>query len=226
MLTVYKNNVVSGAALSQADLRQKELDFYTNNYWIWGCTATIMAGFAFGELTCEIPEDTHPVLECAFLGFTALCLSLDLCIITWTVLLCTWGPGNALRGDNGMKSFHDTIQFMKSEQLSIYICFVVSVVAYFGSTGCLLWVYPSHAVCNTAGSTILGLSLLVLMYTQISLEHRIGIFGNVHENVDGRIQGFSPFEDVADLDTFVSSAVPEMAQATTYQKGFYERQGP
>jgi len=221
MLSVYKNNVVSGAALSQADVRQRELDFYTNNYWTWGSTAVIMAGFAFAELNEEIPEDTHPVLACAFLACSATCLGLDLLLIIWTVLICTWGPGNALRGPQGMKSFHDTIQFMKDEQMQFYWLFVLSVVAYFGSTCCLLWVYPSDTVCNIACTAILLLTFVVIAITQCRLEFRVGSMGNAHEDIDGRIKGFQTLEDVADLDTFVSAAVPENAQATMYQRGMY-----
>ena len=66
---------------------------------------------------------------------------LDLCIVTWTVLVCTWGPGgcslmisvqacvmrrrrlcprgNALRGPDGMKSFHETIALLKEEQMPL-----------------------------------------------------------------------------------------------------------
>lgn len=182
----------------------------------------IMGGFAFSELIAPIPEDTHPALGIVYLGFTALCMSLDMCIITWTVLVCVWGPGHALRGAEGMKSFHETVDFLKSEQTSIYYAFLVSVVAYFGSSSCLLWVYPSHTITNVAGSSILVLSFVVLLGTQLRLEHRVGFLGNSHDEVTGRIQGLAPFEDVADLDTFVASAVPDDAQASLFQRGMYD----
>ena len=65
-------------------------------------------------------------LRYTYLGFTTLCLSLDLCIVTWTVLVCTWAPGNALRGPDGMTSFHETLSLLKEEQMSIYYAFVAS----------------------------------------------------------------------------------------------------
>ncbi|CAJ1384832.1 unnamed protein product [Effrenium voratum] len=139
MLSVLKNSVVSEANLHQAELRQRELDFYVGNFWIWGGTTVILAGFALAQLTREIPKGTPLLLELAYLASTAVCLSLDLCIVTWTVLVCTWGPGSALRGPNGMKSFHETLALLKEEQLSIYNAFVVSIVAYFSSSCCLLW---------------------------------------------------------------------------------------
>jgi len=41
MLQLFKNEVVAQANVKQADIRQRELDYYTNNYWTWGQTATI-----------------------------------------------------------------------------------------------------------------------------------------------------------------------------------------
>ncbi|CAK9016313.1 GTP-binding protein 1 (Fragment) [Durusdinium trenchii] len=195
MLTIHKNRVVSDVTLQQAS----ELDFYTNNYWIWGGTTVILAGFALAQLTREIPEGTHPVLEYSYLAFTTLCLSLDLCIVTWTVLVCTWGPGNALRGPDGMSSFHDTVTLLKDEQMSIYYAFVVSIVAYFGSSCCLLWVYPSGYVTNTVGTAVLLLSLMILLRFLLRLEQQVGTVGNSHDD-DGRIQNLRPFEHVGDLD--------------------------
>lgn len=199
MLTVHKNRVVSDVALQQAAVRQKELDFYTNNFWIFGGTTVILAGFSLAQLTREIPEGTNPALEYTYLGFTTLCLSLDLCIVTWTVLVCTWAPGNALRGPDGMTSFHETLSLLKEEQMSIYYAFVVSIITYFGSSCCLLWVYPSGLITNLIGTSVLLLALVVLLRFLFSLEHQVGMFGNSHDD-DGRIKNLRPFERVGDLD--------------------------
>ena len=168
------------------------------------------------------------LLRYTYLGFTTLCLSLDLCIVTWTVLVCTWAPGNALRGPDGMTSFHETLSLLKEEQMSIYYAFVasstllqwlsmafngfhlktffnplpslsrfgfqpflpgyiesvhaadktwslqVSIIAYFGSSCCLLWVYPSGLITNLIGTSVLLLALVVLLRFLFSLEHQAG----------------------------------------------------
>eukprot|EP00434_Breviolum_minutum_P037272 symbB.v1.2.033043.t1/scaffold4051.1/size47670/4 len=150
MLTIHKNRVVSDVTLQQAAVRQKELDFYTNNFWIFGGTTVILAG-------------------------------------------------NALRGPDGMTSFHETLSLLKEEQMSIYYTFVVSIVAYFGSSCCLLWVYPSGLITNIIGTSVLLLSLVVLLRFLLSLEHQVGMFGNSHDD-DGRIKNLRPFERVGDLD--------------------------
>ena len=77
-----------------------------------------------------------------------------------------------------MKSFHETIALLKEEQMPspesedplkawcleprpIYYAFVVSIVAYFGSSCCLLWVYPSDFVPNAVGTCVLSLELVL-----------------------------------------------------------------
>ncbi|CAK9016295.1 General transcription factor 3C polypeptide 5 [Durusdinium trenchii] len=203
MLTIHKNRVVSDVTLQQAS----ELDFYTNNYWIWGGTTVILAGFALAQLTREIPEGTHPVLEYSYLAFTTLCLSLDLCIVTWTVLVCTWGPGNALRGPDGMSSFHDTVTLLKDEQMSIYYAFVVSIVfatvRHMRDAVAVSTVphrrHERPEVTNTVGTAVLLLSLMILLRFLLRLEQQVGTVGNSHDD-DGRIQNLRPFEHVGDLD--------------------------
>ena len=48
----------------------------------------------------------------------------------------------------------------------------VSIVAYFGSSCCLLWVYPSGLITNIIGTSVLLLSLVVLLRFLLSLEHQ------------------------------------------------------
>merc|ERR1712007_37303 len=128
-----------------------ELDFYTNNYVTWGGTSTITAGFVFSQLTNPVPEGTDVYLSSAYLVFLAISLGFSLCVITWTTLCCMWGPGMALRGPEGMVSFHKAIDFLKVEQNSIYNTFIISVFSYFASTCCLVWVFPSDSRVNMAG---------------------------------------------------------------------------
>lgn len=205
MLQLFKNAAVTSAAVSQADVRQLELDFYTNNYWTWGNTAATIAGFVFSQITTPTPADTPFLLNTVYLFCTSMCLGLNLCIITWTVLCCMWGPGLALRGEDGMKSFHKTVDFLKEEQQWLYHIFFTGVVLYFGSACTLVYVYPINDTINNWSMVLLCISLLLLVIIQIKLEFRIG--GSIwpHEGADGRIWGFEAFEDIADLDHHIYS---------------------
>lgn len=207
MLQLLKNDVLTSAAISQADVRQTELDFYTNIYWLFGGTATVMAGFVFGQLTNPVPFGTDYRLEFAYLVTTSLCLGLNLCVITWTVLCCMWGPGLALRGPDGMKSFHEAVTFLKDELQQLYNVFAVGVFCYFGSTCTIVWVYPSRTTVNIGCTAVLGCFMLVLIIVQFKLELRLGGSVISHDGADGRIRAFGGLEAVDDLDNFVSTYV-------------------
>lgn len=207
MLQLYKNEVVTSATLKQSEVRKAELKLYTDNFWVWGGTSTVLAGFLFEQITSPVPESTPWGLEFVYLVSTSLCLGLSLCIITWTVLICMWGPGKALRGHEGMKSLHETLEFMREEHGKLYRIFLLSILTYFGSTTAKVWVFPSRTTVNLACSLLLGVLFIALLVMQFRLEYRIG--GNIwkHEGADGRIKGLEAFEAVTDLDTFISTKV-------------------
>jgi hypothetical protein len=213
MLQLFKNNVVTSTAMSQADVRQAELDYYLNNYWTWGGTATIMGGFVFAQLTNPVPADTNKLLEAAYLVSTTACMGLNLCVITWTVLCCVWGPGMALRGPEGMESFNKVIDFLKSEQDSIYFAFVLGVVFYFIATCTLVWVYPSRASVNMWSSGVLGLFLVVVLYYQCRIDGKLKISGGSTNATEGRIAALAVFNTVADLDNVAAGTRPQGAGA-------------
>lgn len=227
MLTLFKNEVVTSTSLAQANVRQAELKLYTDNFWVWGGTSTVLAGFLFEQITSPVPESTPWSLEFIYLFTTSLCLGLSLCIITWTVLICMWGPGMALRGPEGMKSFHKVIEFMQVEHRKMYYVFMSSIFTYWGSTTAKVWVFPSRTRVNWACSIMLALMFVVLVVMQLRLECKIGgsIWG-LHDGMDGRIQGLEQYEQVADLDTYIStkvhfhqreSEIPGLANASKHE---------
>jgi len=213
MLQLYKNQIVTDAAKQQGDVRQRELDFYVNNLWLWGGTSTVLSGFVFSQITNPVPPGTNFYLEITYLVCTSVCLSLNLCIVTWTVFFCMWAPGNALRGPEGMNSFHKTVDFVKDQQRLIHFIFVLSIIAFFGASCTLLWVYPSRTSCNWVSSCVLGVFLIALLFQQCRLEFALGGSVFSHEGPDGRIRCFQDLDNLADLDYRVSRAVPEHQQS-------------
>jgi len=207
MLSLFKNEVVTQASLRQADVRKQELKLYTDNFWVWGGTSTVLAGFLFEQITSPVPDNTPWLLEFVYLTCTSLCLGLSLCIITWTVLICMWGPGKALRGPEGIKSFHDTLEFMKQEHHRTYRIFILSIIAYFGSTCTKVWVFPSRARVNLACSLCLLIIFVGLVIMNIRLECRIGGSIGQHDEQDGKIAGLQAFDDVTDLDNHLATKI-------------------
>lgn len=218
MLQLFKNDVVTSAAQNQADVRQHELDFYMNNYLTWGGTSTVMAGFVFSQLTSPVPDGTNIYLQTAYLVSISLCLGLNLCVITWTVLCCMWGPGLALRGPDGMKSFHRAIDFLKSEQNQIYNTFMFGVLCYFFSVCTLVWVYPSDSSVNTVMMGCFAVFLFAVMFMTWRVEVRIGGSIFEHAGPDGKIAGFEFAEGVADLDNYISAQMNDALGMSTAEQ--------
>lgn len=220
MLQLFKNDIITTAARMQGSVRQKELDFYTNNFWMWGGTATVMAGFVFSQVTNPVPIGTDFYLEITYLVCVSMCLSLNLCIITWTVLFCMWGPGMAIRGNEGVRSYHIVVDYMKSETILIYYMFVVSIICFFGASCTLLWVYPSRTSCNMLSTGVLGFFLVALFFYQCRLEFQLGGTVFTHDGADGRINAFSTIEDVGDMDANVARVVRDHGPIS-YAPGLY-----
>merc|ERR1712187_344938 len=108
-----------------------------------------------------------------------------------------------------MSSFHSVIDFLKSEQSSIYNSFMVSIFFYFVSTCSLVWVYPSDWRANTVMMCIFAITIIGVGWLMVKLELRIGGGVFSHEGADGRIHGFGELEHVADLDNHLASQIPE-----------------
>merc|ERR1712061_635168 len=138
-----------------------------------------------------------------------------------TVLCCMWAPGLALRGPEGIKSFHHTVDFLRSEQQQMYFVFIISVLSYFLSSCCLVWVYPSRTVVNSVCTGTLAFFLVCIVILQIKLEFQIGGCFIPHDGADGKIHSFLPFEQIADLDQFVAKRAPEHNQPPCPRPGMY-----
>ncbi|OEH74540.1 hypothetical protein cyc_04632 [Cyclospora cayetanensis] len=51
MLSVMKNALVTGASKEDVSIRKRELDWFSRNCWIIASQATVIAGFAFSQLS-------------------------------------------------------------------------------------------------------------------------------------------------------------------------------
>ena len=81
-------------------IRERELDFYTQNCRSIGTSAALLAGFAYAGLssTSDFSEDTTEFSKGLFLTVTTCAMSLNIASMaaaTWCSML---GPGLALRG--------------------------------------------------------------------------------------------------------------------------------
>lgn len=214
MLQTRKNLVLTSAAIKQMNVRNRELQFYMNSYWVWGSCCTVMEGFVFGQLVTPVPPETELWLEVLYLIFITVCGGLNLYIITVTTLCCVWGPAMAIRGSGGLRSVHKACDFMKEEQNWVYGAFLVSICSYFGFSMCLLLIYGWNSkiaiVCNVifTGFLIMLLCLLYTLTQTIKGDGSSKIFD--HSGDEGRIRTFDILQDLADIDHNVHSRVPDV----------------
>jgi len=231
MLNIYKNEAVADASVTQANVRTKELDYFMNNYWTWASTSTVFAGFVFDQLNNKTPEDINVLLELVYLIFTTVCLCCNLCVITWAAFMCIWGPGLALRGIDGMDSFHDTITFLNSQQYTVYITFQVGVISFFLSSVTNVWVFPSRRGVNICCTVLFAIFLLGIVIFQQLLSRRLKGGHIAQKSASGRIQVFDRLNRVGDLDNISTSyydktrnersRVRAAASSTNYMSGAF-----
>ena len=112
---------------------------YTNNYWTLSSQASLLAGFAFGQITNPVPEETPFLLECIYLLTTTVAMGFELCVVTNTTFCCMWGPGLALRGPHGARSVHIAVENLRAEQGLVFAFFLSGLLCFFASNLLLLW---------------------------------------------------------------------------------------
>lgn len=136
MLSVLKNNLISETARRAIDLHRRELEWYTNNYWILVCQATILAGFAFQRLQDANTIDMRPfyLFGTLHVSLTAFAMMTQLYVITAGMICCVWAPGLALRGAKGMQSARDAVTVLATFQNGILCSFLAGLLAFIASS--------------------------------------------------------------------------------------------
>ena len=66
MLSVLKNALVTEASKEDIQIRKRELDWFARNCWIIASQATVIAGFAFSQLSG--PPSAEAGFFCSFLN--------------------------------------------------------------------------------------------------------------------------------------------------------------
>ena len=114
-------------------IRERELDFYTQNCRSIGTSAALLAGFAYAGLssTSDFSEDTTEFSKGVFLTVTVCAMSLNIASMaaaTWCSML---GPGLALRGPDG--SMDRAVEGLALEYRVIFLLFAAGLLCFFFS---------------------------------------------------------------------------------------------
>jgi len=185
MLYADKRALETNLKVSLLAIREKELNYYSQNCLAVGTQAALLAGFAYSGLTqVAIPFDSEYVLKLLYLLVTTTAMCLELIAVMNTTLLSMMGPGLALRGPDG--SMHPAVDGMMEEYQSAYLCFVLGLIAFHISAALFSWLMFNWFVSTFVSGCVLGsLHLLIRYASRVYTRFRLP----ASEVVTGRFTG-------------------------------------
>jgi hypothetical protein len=142
-------------------IRERELDFYTQNCRSIGTSAALLAGFAYAGLssTSDFSEETSELSKGLFLIVTLMAMVLNVSAMTGATWCSMLGPGLALRGPDG--SMDRAVEGLALEFRLIFLLFMLGLLAFFFSA--LLLVLDEFEWVLSL--IVVGLLLLFLRWT-------------------------------------------------------------
>ena len=129
MLYADKNALRTNLKVNLLRIRERELNFYTNNCLSISTQAALLAGFAWYGLT-EVPfdEDANEIVQMVYLVVTTLIMGLEMLTVVNATLCAILGPGLALRGPDG--SMHKAVDGMMTHYRFTFACFSLGLLCF------------------------------------------------------------------------------------------------
>ena len=172
MLYADKRALETNLKVSLLAIREKELNYYSQNCLAVLTQAALLAGFAYSGLTqVAIPLDAEYVLKLLYLLVTSTAMCLELIAVMNCTLLSMMGPGLALRGPDG--SMHPAVDGMMEEYQSAYLCFVLGLIAFHFSAALFGWLMFNWIVSSFVSSCVLGSLYLLIRCAEEPTQHSL-----------------------------------------------------
>ena len=214
MLFADKRALETNLKVGLLQIREKELNFYTQNCLAVCTQAALLAGFAYSGLTqVSIPEEANFWVRLLYISVTVMAMCFEIIAVLNTTLLAIVGPGLALRGPDG--SMHPAVDGMMAEYKHALSCFKLGLVCFHLSAGLFGWLMfgcapppaapaappaaaraprrtdpPTH---HHAGGVALCASLVVLVSLYFLLRYAMRVYQRFRlptdEVVTGRFEG-------------------------------------
>ncbi len=214
MLFADKRALETNLKVGLLQIREKELNFYTQNCLAVCTQAALLAGFAYSGLTqVSIPEEANFWVRLLYISVTVMAMCFEIIAVLNTTLLAIVGPGLALRGPDG--SMHPAVDGMMAEYKHALSCFKLGLVCFHLSAGLFGWIMfgcapppaapaappaaaraprrtdpPTH---HHAGGVALCASLVVLVSLYFLLRYAMRVYQRFRlptdEVVTGRFEG-------------------------------------
>jgi len=156
MLYADKRALETNLQVSLLKIREKELQFYTQNCIAIGTQAALLSGFAYnGIIQVDIPSESSDWLKTAYLCVTTFAMGFELIAVLNSTLCSMLGPGLALRGPDG--SMHRAVDGLMLEYRLTFLFFTMGLVAFHVSALLFAWLEFSWPVA-------LAMTLALLMF--------------------------------------------------------------
>lgn len=199
MLQLFKNDVVTGIAKKQVEIRQLEIDWYCTNYSTITGQAAMLAGFAFSQLTTPIPKHHAPgfTLELSYMFLTCATIGFELSAIIASTFLSVWGPGLALRGQHGTQDAHKAIDVLRDYQAVVFAYFIAGWIVFFASSILSLWIYFKHRIAMVV---TFPMTIFIVLICWYSYDLTVTMRVPSPEAVIGKIDAIEAYEHIGDLD--------------------------
>eukprot|EP00392_Amoebophrya_sp_AT5.2_P012905 g13012.t1 len=200
MLQLYKNQVVTDVTKQQIDLRGMELDWYCSNYDTMAVSSTMLAGFAYDQLTTPIPASTSWAAELSYVLLTAVSLGLSLSVAVTCIFSVVFGKSLALRGSLGAPSVNIAVDNLRNEQKILYLQFVACLLSYLVSHLLEITIMQSARTASFVLPPMIFFFLLIVYFT-LSLTVKLQVRDNAA--IVGTIAALAPYDNIRDLDASV-----------------------
>lgn len=158
MLFADKRALETNLQVSLLKIREKELQFYTQNCIAIGTQAALLSGFAYnGIIQVDIPTDSPDWLKTMYLCVTTAAMGFELIAVLNSTLCSMLGPGLALRGPDG--SMHRAVDGLMLEYRLTFLFFTAGLVAFHVSALLFAWLEFSWPV-----ALAMTLALVLFIY--------------------------------------------------------------
>jgi len=156
MLYADKRALETNLQVSLLKIREKELQFYTQNCIAIGTQAALLSGFAYnGIIQVDIPSDASDWLKTSYLCVTTMAMGFELIAVLNSTLCSMLGPGLALRGPDG--SMHRAVDGLMLEYRLTFLFFTMGLIAFHLSALLFAWLEFSWPVA-------LAMTVALLMF--------------------------------------------------------------
>lgn len=181
MLFADKRALETNLQVSLLKIREKELQFYTQNCIAIGTQAALLSGFAYnGIIQVDIPEESSDVLKSFYLCVTTMAMGFELIAVLNSTLCSMLGPGLALRGPDG--SMHRAVDGLMLEYRLTFVFFTLGLIMFHISALLFAWLEFSWPVA-------LAMTLALIMFIWGMYKYGMRIYRRFALTGDGFITG-------------------------------------